>query len=191
MEAKRDAVHTSERIVAALRRLWGRKESPSLDEVASEANIGIATLYRHFPNRIALEKAALSAALHDDLESILTPLDESDSDNPLIVQTAVLLVDAIHRHIQSLTAAGMVEALDDILLECSQRLAPALRYGQECGIIRSDLDATDLFWLLRMLILGLQSPMSTPEIRSRYVALLAPAMLPPSDDEGTVSQLSH
>lgn len=187
MEAKRDATHTPERIIAALRRLWDRDLSPSLDEVAAEAQIGIATLYRHFPNRIALEKAALSAVLHNDLEALLQPHDEIDHEAPLVIETAVRLVEIIHQHIQKLTATGLAEAIDDILLECSERLAPGLQYGQECGLIRADLDTTDLFWLLRMVILGLQSPASTPEIRNRYALLLAPAMLPPSHKIGDLS----
>jgi AcrR family transcriptional regulator len=42
-----------------------------LEQTAAEAGVGIATLYRHFPNREAL---VLGAVLDDILETDLLPL---------------------------------------------------------------------------------------------------------------------
>src|ERR1044072_1404510 len=72
-----DARSSMERITAAGRKVLGRGEA-SLEQIAAEAGVGIATLYRHFPNR----EAIVRAVLEDILETDLLPLIDGAADDP-------------------------------------------------------------------------------------------------------------
>lgn len=61
-----DARSSMERITVAGRTVLGRGEA-SLEQIAAEAGVGIATLYRHFPNREAIVRAVLEDILETDL----------------------------------------------------------------------------------------------------------------------------
>src|ERR1700752_4640133 len=53
-----DARRTYEKVLAAAREAFAEGgESTSLEEIARRAEVGIGTLYRHFPNRQALLEA--------------------------------------------------------------------------------------------------------------------------------------
>lgn len=59
-----DAVRNRERLLAAADRMFReRGAQASLDEVATQAGVGIGTLYRHFPTREALLAAACDERL--------------------------------------------------------------------------------------------------------------------------------
>ncbi len=61
-----DARSSAERITAAGRTVLAVGEG-SLEQIAAEAGVGIATLYRHFPNREAIVRAVLDDILETDL----------------------------------------------------------------------------------------------------------------------------
>ena len=55
---RRDALANSERLIAAARKVFASGGQGSLEEIASEAGVGIATLYRHFSGRESLTVAS-------------------------------------------------------------------------------------------------------------------------------------
>jgi AcrR family transcriptional regulator len=58
----RDPTGLSSPLIAAGRNVLGAGEGSS-EQIAAEAGVGIATLYRHFPNREALVRALLDDIL--------------------------------------------------------------------------------------------------------------------------------
>jgi AcrR family transcriptional regulator len=151
---RRDARRNRERLIAEAKRLFAERgiEAP-LDELASRAEVGAGTLYRHFPSRDALIRA-----LYDDgvaeLQSHATEILDADTawggverwleilsgwlaERPYIpgVLRRVAELDPDHR-------PGMeFEALLDGLVERAQAE----------GALRPDVTAVDLGVLVDML----------------------------------------
>ncbi len=169
--SRRDSVANAERIVEALRHLWTQDATPSLERVAKTAGVGVATLYRHFPNRAALESAAFSRIFAEEIGPII----ESGGDDDLLT-VAGDFVEAIGRYAPLFESMGVDQAADDSMEDVGESFVDLLRRGQQAGVLRPDLEPADLFWLLRMLVLGLTGPLSSERIRRRYLAMLLPAV---------------
>ena len=72
--SRADAVRNRRALVDAAKRVFGRRglDAP-LDEIARQAGIGNATLYRHFPSRCAL----IAAVFADTLEDVVAACDRA------------------------------------------------------------------------------------------------------------------
>ncbi|MET8981467.1 TetR/AcrR family transcriptional regulator [Streptomyces sp. NPDC004539] len=175
-----DARTNVERITAAGRTVLGRGEA-SLDQIATEAGVGIATLYRHFPNR----EAIVRAVLEDILETDLLPLVERAADSPHTRQAlqdiATRLLDLITEERGLVTFAGnFADVAVDVLQRFSASLHPLLERAQQTGEIRPDLTAEDIPHFLVMAVAGLALPGATPSLRARFIALLFDSLDPAS-----------
>ena len=61
-----DAARNSERLVRAAREVFAEQGPEArLDEVARRAGVGVATLYRRFPDKAVLVRAVLDQAFHE------------------------------------------------------------------------------------------------------------------------------
>lgn len=176
MSQRRDSRANAERIVEATRQLWKGEGAPSLEQIAETAGVGIATLYRHFPNRAALESAAFTRIFNDEIGPIINRAAATDQFD--LVDVAEQFIDVIGRYAAVLTAIELSEVTDEALETLAERFLDLLRSGQESGVLRPDLEPIDIFWLLRMLVLGLTSPASSPTVRRRYLALVMPSVAP-------------
>ena len=87
-------------------------------------------------------------------------------------------IDVIGRYAAVLTAIELSQVTDEALAALAERFLELIRGGQEEGVLRRDLEPVDLFWVLRMLVLGLTSPVSSPTVRRRYLALVLPSLAP-------------
>ncbi|MFJ3667188.1 TetR/AcrR family transcriptional regulator [Streptomyces sp. NPDC090106] len=175
-----DARSSRERITAAGRTVLGRGDG-SLDQIAAEAGVGIATLYRHFPNR----EAVVRAVLDDILETDLLPLIERAADAPdkrqALQDIATRLLDLIAEERGLVTFAGnFADVAVDVLQHFSASLHPLLVSAQEAGEVRSDLTAEDIPHFLVMAVAGLALPSAAPSLRARFVALLFDSLDPAS-----------
>src|SRR3954454_21428236 len=74
-----DALRNYEKVLAAAREAFAEGgESTSLEEIARRAEVGIGTLYRHFPNRQSLVEALYLDEV-DELCRSAAELDDGDS----------------------------------------------------------------------------------------------------------------
>ncbi|WP_293784988.1 TetR/AcrR family transcriptional regulator [uncultured Aeromicrobium sp.] len=176
MSQRRDSRANAERIVEATRQLWKGEGAPSLEQIAATAGVGIATLYRHFPNRAALESAAFTQIFNDEIGPIIDRAAATDQFD--LVDVAEQFIDVIGRYAAVLTAIELSQVTDEALAALAERFLELIRGGQEEGVLRRDLEPVDLFWVLRMLVLGLTSPVSSPTVRRRYLALVLPSLAP-------------
>src|SRR5436309_16081961 len=72
-----DARRNYEKVLAAAREAFAEGgESTALEEIARRAGVGIATLYRYFPNRQAL----VEALYMDEVEEVCRSAGELDGD---------------------------------------------------------------------------------------------------------------
>jgi AcrR family transcriptional regulator len=147
-----DARRNYDRVVAAARLAFAEHgRSASLEEVARGAEVGIGTLYRHFPNRQALLEAVYVGELED-----LRQASEELADLP-----PWEALDAwVHRFVGYMVTK---QALANELLEyfekgseffttCRRSLVnagePLLIRAQLAGEVRGDIDFNDLIQLV-------------------------------------------
>ncbi|WAU82133.1 helix-turn-helix domain containing protein [Streptomyces sp. Qhu-G9] len=175
-----DARSSAERIIAAGRNVLGTGEG-SLEQIATEAGVGIATLYRHFPNREALVRAVLDDILETDLLPLITDATASSHPRQSLLDIATRLLDLITEERGLVTFVGnFADVAVDALRRLSDSLRPLLEHGQAQGEIRTDLTADDIPRFLVMGVAGLALPGTTPGTRARFMALLFDALNPAS-----------
>lgn len=122
-----DGQRNRERLLDAAKAVFARgKSEASLEAVAREAGVGIATLYRNFPTREALYEAVYSREV-DDLVALATELSSSVEPVEALRLWLRAMIDLVA------TKKGMVDALavsadtmSTISARLSKRLADAL-----------------------------------------------------------------
>lgn len=124
----------------------------SLRDIARRADVGLATLYRHFPTRETLLEALLRASL-DDLTRKADDLGNSMAPDTAL---ALWLPDAVAfvRSYNGVVAA-MAAALDDansaLHASCTSLRAAGARLLEQAqgeGTARADIDGIDLFGII-------------------------------------------
>jgi len=145
----------------------------SLEEIAKRAGVGIGTLYRHFPTRLALLEGVYRDEV-DELDRATQGLMESDDPEQalntwldLFVDYATTkralfheLVDAIGRDSELLThSRGVIE----------RSASGILGRAQEAGAIRTDIEFGDV---LRLAGGCTMMPGSTDEQRKRMMRVV-------------------
>ena len=145
----------------------------SLEEIAKRAGVGIGTLYRHFPTRLALLEGVYRDEV-DELDRATQTLLESDDPEQamntwldLFVEYATTkralfheLVEAIGRDSELLThSRGVIERSANSILG----------RAQEAGVIRTDIEFGDV---LRLAGGCTMMPGSTEEQRKRMMRVI-------------------
>ncbi|SES49527.1 transcriptional regulator, TetR family [Streptomyces sp. yr375] len=175
-----DAARNSERILRAAREVYAESGPDAmLEEIARRAGVGIATLYRRFPNKEALVRAALEQSITEQLSpAIEQALDGADARQGLVTLLEAALV-MVARERNTLAAADNPGALTtgaaapflDSLMLLVQR-------GQRAGTIRADLVPDDMQRIIGMLMSVLWNMDPDSDGWRRYVALMLDALSP-------------
>lgn len=188
-----DALSNRTRIIAAARRAFGSGGGgDSLDDIAAAAGVGIATLYRNFPNREALARAVYDDLLDTEIIPLLRAKENSDAAREALIAIAERLLDLLSEERGLVTfASNFVELTEDALRRVSGSLQLLLLRAQEAGQVRDDLVADDIPRILVMAVAALTLPGTSRPTRSRYLTLLFDALdpvhrtpLPPLDPDG-------
>lgn len=147
-----DALRNRERILVAAREAFAEGgESTALEQIARRAGVGIGTLYRHFPNRQML----LEALYVNEVEELCRSADELSEAEPWQA-----LNDWFDRLIGYLiTKRALAHELSDYLDQdaplfhsCRTALfgagAPLLKGAQDAGVVRPDVDFSDVLHMV-------------------------------------------
>jgi AcrR family transcriptional regulator len=173
-----DAARNVERILRAAREVYGElgPDAP-VEAVARRAGVGERTLYRRFPAKADLVRAALDQSIAEDL----TPAIEEARrcDDPLrglaqLIESAISLGAREHNLLTAAHRGGSLTA--DISDSLNEALDDLVRRGQQGGVVRADLVADDLPRLIAMLYSVLSTMDSTSDGWRRYVALVLDAI---------------
>jgi AcrR family transcriptional regulator len=173
-----DAARNAERILRAARAVYGELgPDASVEAIARRAGVGERTLYRRFPTKGELIRAALDQSVAEDL----TPAIEKArrAGDPLrglaqLVEAAISLGAREHNLLTAAHRAGsLTPDLSTALYETLDELA---RRGQRAGVVRADLVADDLPRLIAMLHSVLFTMDSGSDGWRRYVALMLDAI---------------
>jgi AcrR family transcriptional regulator len=150
MTKRADAIRNREKLLTAATDLFAaRGTDVSLDAVAKAAGVGIGTLYRHFPTREALVEAAYRAEVEHLCDAASELLAEYPADEALArwMDRFVGYSNAkkgMKGALQSVVAGG-----SDIFGETRGQIVAAisdlLAAGVEAGVLRSDVDAEDVW----------------------------------------------
>ena len=172
-----DAARNAKRIVAAARKVYaevGPEASP--DAIARRAGVGERTLYRRFPTKADLLRAAIESVADE-----LTPaIEKARGDEDPVQAMADLLEAAISLAAQEhnmLAAARRLGPLtNDFPAPLYETLHDLTRRAQRAGLINADIVAEDLPRIIAML----HSVLPTMDARGggwrRYVTFILNAM---------------
>ncbi|ABK65834.1 MULTISPECIES: TetR/AcrR family transcriptional regulator [Mycobacterium avium complex (MAC)] len=173
-----DAARNVERILRAAREVYAElgPDAP-VEAVARRAGVGERTLYRRFPAKADLVRAALDQSIAEDL----TPVIDSarHAKDPLhgltrLVEAAISLGAREQNLLAAAHRAGSLTS--DISVSLNEALGELVREGQRAGRIRADLVADDLPRLVAMLYSVLSTMDAGSEGWRRYVALVVDAI---------------
>jgi len=173
-----DAARNAERILRAARDVYGElgPDAPA-EAVARRAGVGERTLYRRFPTKSGLVRAALDQSVAEDLTPAIE--DARRSDDPLrglseLIEAAIALGAREHNLLLAAHRAGSLTA--DISDSLNEALDELVRRGQQAGLVRADLVADDLPRLIAMLYGVLPTMDPASDGWRRYVALMLDAI---------------
>jgi AcrR family transcriptional regulator len=173
-----DAARNAERILRAARDVYGElgPEAP-IEAVARRAGVGERTLYRRFPTKGELVRAALDQCIAEDL----TPTIEAvrGADDPLeglaqLIDAAISLGAREHNLLTAARRAGSLTP--DVSTALYNALNDLARRGQQAGVVRADLVPADLPRMIAMLHSVLWTMDSDNDGWRRYVALMLDAI---------------
>ncbi|MFJ2738276.1 TetR/AcrR family transcriptional regulator [Streptomyces sp. NPDC087440] len=175
-----DAARNSDKIVRAAVEVFGElgPDAP-LDEVARRAGVGIATLFRRFPDKKTLLRAVLDRQF---AEQVMPAVDRARRDADAVRGLAFVLEAAMSSAIGDynvLTAARNAGALNgDVGDRFFDALNPLVERGQHTGAIRDDLVPEDVRRIVGMLFSVLWTMEPGEGGWRRYVALVLDGLAP-------------
>src|SRR5262245_27781264 len=173
-----DAARNVERILRAARDVYGEfgPDAP-VEAVARRAGVGERTLYRRFPTKADLVRAALDQSIAEDLTPVIDTARHTDDPLRGLTQLIEAAISLGAREHSLLTAARRAGSLtSDISVSLNEALGDLAREGQRGGSIRADLVADDLPRLVAMLFSVLSTMDADSEGWRRYVALVVDAI---------------
>jgi len=155
-----DASRNRERITcAALQAVIEHGAEAPMDEIARLAGVGNATVYRHFPDRAALLRSVLSAAMGHTAELAESALAEAvgppEGDPVAALRRFVHAAVPARAGVMCALISKHVDAASPELASarerCARALSQLLETGRARGLIRPDVGFADLLVLVSQL----------------------------------------
>lgn len=174
-----DARSNAQRIVNVARAAFMAGQNPSLEEIAAAADVGVATLYRHFPNREALVRAAYHAIFDEEILPKMAPENVLPSFRDAFIDVSARVIELLSAAPTSNLAELNAELIEDHL----DLFTILLEGTQAQGDIRMDIGIEDVPHIVGMMVMGLATAKLDAEGRARYLALMYDALKPGHGDE--------
>ena len=143
-----DAKRNREQLMSAARAAFGEKgAAASLEDIARRAQVGVGTLYRHFPTRQAL----LEAVYVDEVEALCRSAADFADREPW--DALVLWFDRFVDYVATKRALAeemmaSVSADAPVFRQCHEAIfaagEPLLARAKEAGVVRADAEFMDV-----------------------------------------------
>ncbi|WP_424213255.1 TetR/AcrR family transcriptional regulator [Streptomyces sp. BI20] len=150
-----DALRNRERILVAARELYVEQgTTAAFDEIARRAGVGNATLYRHFPDRVALVRHVVLHVLERITEHARAARVEEADAFDAVCRFAHAAADERIGALCPLLSEGFDHDHPDLLAgreTLETAVEDLIRHGQEAGALRPDIGAGDLMMALSQL----------------------------------------
>jgi AcrR family transcriptional regulator len=175
-----DAARNAERILRAARQSYAEHgPGASIEEIAHRAGVGVTTLYRRFPNKDGIARAALDQAIAEQIApAIDRALADEDAHRGLtmLLSAAMSLSSSEPSTLAAARDAGALPA--PISTQLFQALTSLAQRAQQAGQVRADLVPADVYRVVAMLmgVLGTMPPGS--DGWQRYVSLVLDGLSP-------------
>ena len=175
-----DAARNAERIMRIARAAFAA-DGPdvSLDEIARRAGVGIRTLYRHFPHKGDLVRAALDQCIAEDLApAIERALADEDPLRGLsaLMEASISMASREQNTLAAAKNAGSLTA--DVSTAFYEALTYLAERAQQAGLLRADLVPVDLHRIMAMLASVLWSMAPDSDGWRCYLALILDGLSP-------------
>lgn len=175
-----DAMRNTDRLLRAARAVFTEAgPDASLEEIARRAGVGIRTLYRHFPNKAELVRAALSQSVAEDLLPVIERA--LGDENPMhgliaLVEAAMAMVTREGNTLAAAKHAGTLTP--DLSAAFFEALTLLAGRAQQAHLLRADLVAEDLPRIMAMLTSVLGSMDPSAEGWRRYLGFILDGLSP-------------
>lgn len=179
-----DAARNRQALIDAAQRLFAsRGLSVTLDDIAAEAGVNVATAYRHFANKHELLGAFVQAKIAEAVtiaEEAAAVEDPWQGLTEFFTRSLDLMTGS--RGVHDLFAPGYAaEELEKVDEQLQRPLRKLLKRAQQAGLVRRDVVTEDLGVLLQMLAAAADISSTDPaKLLRRYLQLIL-AGLRPSD----------
>jgi AcrR family transcriptional regulator len=175
-----DAARNFQRIVDAADRVFSRRGSDgSFEEIAVEARLGMATVYRRFPTRQALVKAVLDQHFSEVMLPELERAQREPDPRKALLQALEAGVRFASREQTMLTAAANIGLMTmDLAYKFFEPVSELIRRGQDTGAFRTDLVPEDTPRLILMIAGTLPSFDPGSEGWRRYLDIVVDGLAP-------------
>ena len=163
-----DASRNRARVIEAARATFAaRGSAATVEEIAKAADVGVGTLYRHFPRRIDL----VEAVYLEDVDGLVALADElSAGSDPWASLASWCGGFVLYAQVKRTFLTELHEAFEKnpgLALASRERLAEAagqlLRRAQAAGAARPDIDQADLMQLVGGMCMARYSSLSQNE----------------------------
>lgn len=173
-----DARRNYDRLIAAARSAFAERGSDaSLEDIARRAEVGIGTLYRHFPTRLDL----VEGVYREDVDALAVLAQDHQAD-PWSGLTAWFERFVQYAVTKRALFTELSEALGKdaaVLSYCRDTLrdsaADVLRRAQSAGVVRPDVEPADVLRLIGGFVMGPQQDRAQAE---RLLTLVLDALRP-------------
>lgn len=140
--------------------------------------MGVATLYRHFPNRESLAAAVMERVFAEDLHPLLEEFCDSDATREELLSVAERLVEVLEGERGVVESMGNLPEVTIDYLMRNAGLRDAIAQAQAAGNLRPDLEPDDVPVLLAMVTTLPVILDAAPDARRRYLSLLLDGLNP-------------
>lgn len=161
----------------------------SMREIARRADVGLATLLRHFPTREALVEALLCTNL-DALTQTADELERSHSPDEALVSwfREWLAFAQSYRGVVALMAAAHTNPDSALYTSCAAVHSASARLlvrAQANGTARTDMNGDDVFALMTALGWAVDQPSFAPRANHLLQVITSAILANPSSKDGT------
>jgi AcrR family transcriptional regulator len=148
-----DAQRNHDRLVVAARKVFAAQGSDaSMEAIALEAGVGAGTLYRHFPKRIDLVEAVYRNDVDELLLAAKTAVEEYEPWDALANWLDAFLCYSLGKRVFLTELRESFEKNPQLRLSSRERVeqsfALVLENAQLAGVARTDIDGSDLMFLV-------------------------------------------
>jgi Transcriptional regulator len=173
---RKDAARNRALLVQAAREVFAERGlEASLDDVAHHAGVGVGTAYRHFANKYELARAIFAEAIDEVLElAERSAAANKPWDGIVAFLEGVAELQTADRGLREvLMGVHDAEQMEQVSDRLSAPLQQLVERGKQAGVLRPDVESTDLGIVLIMLCTVADvTGDAAPDLWRRYLPML-------------------
>src|ERR1700733_8937920 len=165
-----DAVRNAARIIASAQRVFASaRPQAAMGDIAPEAGVGVATVYRRFPTKDALLRVVLDRRFDEVMGAALESA-QHQVDARAALRGAVSFIAGDPNTMAAAMSSGLMTM--DLAYRFFEPVAAIVRRGQDDGVFRNDLATEDVPRIVLMLVGTLPSFEAGSDGWHRYLDLI-------------------